>query len=93
VRFLLQCKSRSRVWAEFWWKPDRDEHKCAVYFDDEATLRATGRRVTTCSGCWYVASVLHRGRLTAAVIAGGSAASRSRLGYGTRASVWSVGLR
>jgi hypothetical protein len=60
--FYCKCKSRRRVWAEFWWKPDDDKHEW-VFFDDDDRSGTHGQSVTHCSGC---GERLHRGRLTAA---------------------------
>jgi hypothetical protein len=36
--FCCRCKNKNRFWAEFWWKPDKDEHEWA-FFDDQGRER------------------------------------------------------
>ena len=58
--FYCTCKSRRRVWAEFWWKPDENKHEWA-FFDDHKGSESYGESVTNCLGC---GKRLHRGMLT-----------------------------
>jgi hypothetical protein len=58
--FYCTCKSRRRVWAEFWWKPDENKHEWA-FFDDHKGSESYGESVTNCLGC---GERLHRGMLT-----------------------------
>ena len=60
--FYCTCKSRKRIWAEFWWKSDENKHGW-VFFDDDKGSETFGESVTTCSGC---GERLHRGTLTTA---------------------------
>jgi hypothetical protein len=59
---VYYCKCKKRVWAEFWWKPDKDKHEW-LFFDDDRGSETYGESVTTCSGC---GEQLHRGTLTTA---------------------------
>jgi hypothetical protein len=60
--FYCRCKNENRFWAEFWWKPDKDEHEW-VFFDDHKGSGTYKESVTRCSGC---GERLHRGMLTPA---------------------------
>ena len=57
--FYCKCNNNSRVWAEFWWKPDKDKHEWR-FFDDHKESESYGERVTNCTEC---GERLHRGRL------------------------------
>lgn len=60
--FYCKCKSKERVWAEFWWKPDQNKHEW-TFFDDNKESGSYGESVTNCSRC---GQRLHRGMLTPA---------------------------
>ena len=60
--YYCRVKKKNRFWAEFWWKPDKDEHKW-VFFHDQEGSEGYGESVATCSGC---GERLHRGMLTPA---------------------------
>jgi hypothetical protein len=60
--FYCRFKNKNKIWAEFWWKPDKDKHEWA-FFDDQKGSESYGESVTNCSGC---GERLHRGMLTPA---------------------------
>lgn len=42
------CEQGNEIWGEIWWVEEKHEW---VFFDDLATSKTRGERLTRCTGC------------------------------------------